>query len=116
MYRSLIPKPVTVTIFSDAAGKQNIFDKCSKSQEFSASSFRGYGAFCDRGTYIQHEWTEKEAEWHINVQELFGAAEALKCMAFPGDHVLLKLDNSTAEAYLRKRGGTKSLKLCKIKK
>lgn len=109
--RSLLARPVTVTIYSDAAGKRNIFDKCSKSSEYNASSFRGHGAFDDRGNFIQHEWSDREINWHINRQELFGAVQALKVMALPGDHVLLRLDNSTAEAYLRKRGGTKSFKL-----
>ena len=35
-------------------------------------------------------------------------------MALPGDHVLLRLDNITALAYLRKRGGTRNYQLCKL--
>ena len=113
-FRSLIDRPVTLTITTDAAGKASVWDKSSKSAEFSASSFAGYGAYDDQGHYIQHQWSSSELEWHINFQELYGAVAALQSMATPGDHVLLRIDNTTAEAYLRKRGGTKSAKLSKL--
>ena len=113
-YRSLVDQPITVTITSDAAGKPTIWEKTSKSAEYSASSFCGYGAYDDKGNYIQHEWSPSESDWHINLQELYGAVAALRSMAKPGDHVLLRLDNTSAAAYLRKKGGTKSVKLCKL--
>ena len=112
--RSLIDRPVSVVITSDAAGKPTKWDKTSKSAEYAASSFVGYGAYDNKGNFIQHEWNSSELDWHINRQELVGAISALKAMANPGDHVLLRVDNTTAGAYLRKRGGTKSVKMCKL--
>ena len=112
--KSLLVRPVSVVITSDAAGKPSAWDKASKSAEHFPSKFRGYGAYDDKGNFIQHEWTDSELDWHINQQELVGSIAALKTMASPGDHVLLRSDNRTAEAYLRKKGGTRSMKLCKL--
>jgi len=112
--RSLLERPVSVTITSDAAGTSDIYDSTAKSKEYAQSSYRGYGAFDDRGNYIQKEWIDHERDWHINIQETVGAIVALKSMALPGDHVLLRLDNMTVLAYLRKRGGTRNYQLCKL--
>ena len=112
--RSLLIRPVSITITSDAAGTSDTWDQTTKSREYARSSFRGYGAFDDRGNYIQKEWMGHERDWHINIQETVGAIVALKSMALPGDHVLLRLDNMTALAYLRKRGGTRNYQLCKL--
>ena len=112
--RSLLARPVSIVITSDAAGINDRWDIKAKTREYSASIFRGFGAFSDRGDFIQRNWIGEEQFWHINLQELYGAIIALQTMALSGDLVLLRLDNTTALSYLRKRGGSKSYKLCKL--
>ena len=60
-------------------------------------------------------WSVEEAQWHINVLELRAATLALKALLQsqeaqhpPLKHIHLRIDNTTAVAYINKRGGTRS--------
>ena len=57
----------------------------------------------------------EEAQWHINALELRAATLALKALLqsqeaqhTPLKHIHLRIDNTTAVAYINKRGGTRS--------
>ena len=56
------------------------------------------------------DWTLKERSLHINVLEMKGAFNALKtfCKQSSNVHVQLRLDNTTAVAYVNHMGGAKS--------
>ena len=72
----------------------------------------GWGATC-QGQKTGGPWTEEEAQRHINCLELLGATFAIQTFAKnkPGISILLKLDNTTAVAYINNRGGTVSPEL-----
>ncbi|XP_068707474.1 uncharacterized protein [Montipora foliosa] len=60
-------------------------------------------------------WNVDEAQWHINVLELRAATLALKALLQsqeaqhpPLKHIHLRIDNTTAEAYINRRGSTRS--------
>ncbi|CAH1248153.1 C16orf58 [Branchiostoma lanceolatum] len=75
---------------------------------FSDASLQGWGACCN-GQRTGGRWSQLEAGNHINWLELQAAFLALKSFASKQDHhVLLKLDNTTAVAYINRMGGTKS--------
>lgn len=80
----------------------------------------GWGATC-KGRTTGGRWSVEEAEQHINCLELKAAILALK--SFLGErkqlppkglgkqsphHILLEMDNTTAVAYVNRRGGTQS--------
>jgi hypothetical protein len=75
----------------------------------SDSSKLGWGACC-RGISTGGPWTAKERARHINCLELLAATLALKSYTKHrrGISVLLKLDNTTAVAYINNHGGTVS--------
>ena len=58
--RSLLTRPVSVIITSDAAGTSDYWDVSAKSKEYAASDFKGYGAYDSRGNFIQKEWIDHE--------------------------------------------------------
>ena len=75
---------------------------------FSDASLTGWGASCgDRVAFGQ--WSAAERTLHINCLELLAAFNGLKSFAsnMTQSEILLKIDNSTAIAYLNKMGGTK---------
>lgn len=84
------PRPIDIVIESDA-------------------SLVGWGAF-SRGQPAQGKWSELEASYHINYLELLAAFKALQTFVSveKNVHVRLKLDNSTALAYINNLGGIKS--------
>ena len=107
VFRSLLPLPITVTIFTDA-------------------SKVGWGAAMN-GKHTQGQWLITEwKEGNINVAETTAAYFALK--AFERDivpdlqpgrhlfsaHVRLIIDNTTAVAYINHMGGSKSAKCNKV--
>ena len=96
--RSLIAKKPNITLETDA-------------------SRTGWGAVC-QGVRTGGPWSRKEKELHINCLELLAAFLAFKC--FFKDrrsiHVLLKMDNTSAVAYINKMGGTVSPALNKLNK
>ena len=84
------------------------------------ASLLGWGATCN-GTSTGGCWSVEEAEQHINCLELKTAILALKAFLrvgmqpsprslghHPPRHILLEMDNTTAVAYVNRRGGTQS--------
>ena len=73
------------------------------------ASLTGWGASCS-GQSVNGQWLILEAHNHINSLELLGALYALQTFVsnLRDAHVRLKLDNSTAVAYINKMGGIKS--------
>ena len=68
------------------------------------------GAHNSRGEFVQRCWDNQElsSDLHINLLELRAARESLLPLTVPGDKVRLHLDNTTACAYIRRQGGTRS--------
>ena len=68
----------------------------------------GGGATADN-TSIGGRWSPEESQQHINVLELKAAYLAVQAFTRnrkpPPAHILLRMDNTTAVAYLNKRGG-----------
>lgn len=75
---------------------------------FSDASKTGWGAFCN-GKKAYGHWTSKQSELHINQLELKAALLALKSFAndLTNREILLRIDNTTAMAYINKMGGVK---------
>ena len=73
---------------------------------YSDASLEGWGG-TDGEVDIGGRWGENEEISHINSLELLAAFLCLKsfCKNKSGIHVLLRLDNSTAVAYINKKGG-----------
>lgn len=82
---------------------------------FCDASLSGWGASCDRAQ-ARGPWTTFEANWHINELELKASLLALQSFTINASNqsVLLMLDNSTAVAYINKRGGTRSTRMNSI--
>ena len=78
------------------------------------ASLLGWGATWPRTT-IGGRWLPAEAKYHINLLELKAAHLALQAFFRTHTptprHILLQMDNSTAVAYVNKRGGTRSYSL-----
>ena len=85
--RSLITQTLSMTITSDA-------------------SLLGWGATCN-GVRTRGPWSPTEQSLHINCLELLAATLAVQTFAKEksGISILLRLDNSTAVAYIYRRGG-----------
>jgi len=75
----------------------------------SHASGTGWGASC-QGRSTGGLWTAQETALHINVLELRAARFALACFAgsMHGREILLRIDNTTALAYINKMGGIHS--------
>ena len=73
---------------------------------FTDASLTGWGAACE-GKRTHGFWTEIERKKHINSLELMAALMGLKCFAnqLKSRDVLLRVDNTTAIAYINKKGG-----------
>lgn len=78
----------------------------------SDASLKGWGATC-RGTSTGGMSSREERQLHINLLELKAAFLGLQVFAAQRNsiHILLRIDNTTAIAYLNKRGGTHSQQL-----
>ena len=73
---------------------------------FSDASRTGWGAVC--GSQKTHGfWSESEKEFHINYLELKSAFFGLQCFAkdIRKVNILLRIDNTTAIAYINRMGG-----------
>ena len=72
----------------------------------SDASLTGWDAYCN-GKSANGWWNDKEKQYHINYLELVGAFLALKCFVkkLHDCEILLRLDNTTAIAYVNKAGG-----------
>lgn len=81
------------------------------------ASLEGWGAHCQRGS-IGGPWTQEERSLHIYCTELLGALYAVQVFAKERREVSihLKMDSSTAIAYINHLGGTRSAQLCNIAK
>ena len=79
------------------------------------ASTQGWGAVCN-GVRFGGLWSQAERLHHINCLELLAGAFALK--SFTKNqillHVRLRMDNTTAIAYINKLGGTHSLVLSNL--
>ncbi|XP_057327244.1 uncharacterized protein LOC130668794 [Microplitis mediator] len=75
---------------------------------FSDVSPTGWGAFCE-GNRAHGLWKREEQSLHINTLEIMVAGIALRCFASDliDCEILLRVDNSTAKAYINKLGGTR---------
>ncbi|KAG6438798.1 hypothetical protein O3G_MSEX000234 [Manduca sexta] len=75
---------------------------------FSDASRTGWGLVCNNIKNHGH-WTEHDKMFHINYLELLAAFIGLKTYALNLRHceVLLRIDNTTAIAYVNKMGGTR---------
>lgn len=73
---------------------------------FTDSSLTGWGAACD-GEVTRGHWSTDERMHHINYLELLAAFLGLKafCKNDCNKDVLLRIDNTTAIAYINKMGG-----------
>lgn len=81
---------------------------------FSDASSSGWGAFCgNEGTH--GFWRASEKELHINRLELIAVWMALKCFAndLRNCEILLRVDNTTAIAYVNRMGGVQYAGLSK---
>ena len=78
----------------------------------SDASLKGWGATC-KGASTGGMWSREERRLHINLLELKAAFLALQVFAAQRNniHILLRIDNTTAIAYINKRGGTHSQQL-----
>lgn len=82
---------------------------------FTDASLTGWGASC--GEARAHGfWNETEASYHINHLELIAIFMALKCFAkdLRDCSILLRVDNTTAVAYINKMGGIQHDHLNKV--
>ena len=70
------------------------------------------GAVNSHGDYFQRSWTETESCQHINLLEIRAAKEGIRELVDPHETVRPHIDNTTACAYIRKIGGTRSVSLC----
>lgn len=82
---------------------------------FSDASLTGWGAACN-GETTHGEWCGSELKEHINYLELLAALFALQCFASSKQdcEILLRIDNTTAIAYINRMGGMKYPKLNSI--
>ena len=84
--------PADISIWSDAVTS----DGC------------GWGGYSSLGGSAQGVWTKKEREMHINVLETLGALKVVEALLPKGVSAAHFIDNTTAVAYIRNMGGTKS--------
>lgn len=91
--------------------KNNIFSR----EIFTDASSTGWGAFCN-GEKARGWWTEHEKYKHINELELIAAFNGLKCFAKNSSdcEILMRIDNTTAMAYINKMGGVQYPHLNKV--
>ncbi|XP_046746398.1 uncharacterized protein LOC124411349 [Diprion similis] len=77
-----------------------------RAEIFSDASLTGWGAHCDKLS-INGWWGVEERKRHINYLELLAAFYALKSFTnqLHDCEILLRLDNTTAIAYVNKTGG-----------
>ncbi|CAD6218299.1 GSCOCG00011431001-RA-CDS, partial [Cotesia congregata] len=73
---------------------------------FSDSSLSGWGCYC-KGKEAFGFWNKEERKNHINYLELLAAFFAIKCFTskLSNQEFLLRLDNTTAIAYINRAGG-----------
>lgn len=77
-----------------------------KLEIYSDASRTGWGIFCD-GQVANGFWTEEDKKSHINYLKLLAAFLGLQCFAkdLSNCQILLRIDNTTAIAYINRMGG-----------
>ena len=73
---------------------------------WSDASLGAGSAVSDDGFSFQKTWDKTEAQRHINFLELRAARLGFRDLVDPGLIVQYYIDNMTAHAYIRKKGGT----------
>ncbi|XP_035712588.1 uncharacterized protein LOC110855835 isoform X1 [Folsomia candida] len=82
----------------------------------SDASLSGWGAHCGE-LRAKGRWATEHIDLHINVLELWGAFYALKSFVNKTNvHVLIRVDSSTAMAYINRQGGCKSTQCFSVAK
>lgn len=73
---------------------------------FSDASRTGWGAACN-GEVVHGGWSIEEQNFHINYLKLVAVLFALQCFADKefNCEILLRVDNTTAVAYINRMGG-----------
>ena len=71
----------------------------------------GEGAVNSHGDYFQRSWMETESHQHINVLEIRAARDGIQELVDLMEIVCPHINNTTACAYIRKKGGTHSLSM-----
>ena len=112
--------PEMVGVLNSTRSQQSGHHPSSVRPYHQDASLLGWGATCN-GTSTGGRCSMKEAEQHINCLELKAAILALKAFLrvgmqpppqslghHPPRHILLEMDNTTAVAYVNRRGGTQS--------
>lgn len=84
---------------------------------FSDASLTGWGAAC-RGERTHGFWNSQEKKEHINFLELKAVLYGLKCFAKNRNacEILLRIDNTTAIAYINRMGSIQYPKLSRLAK
>jgi len=79
------------------------------------ASLTGWGAVC-QGIRTGGLWSVQEQQQHINVLELKAGMFAVQAFTKDqqGIHVHLRMDNTSALAYIRRMGGTRSQNLMRV--
>lgn len=80
------------------------------------ASMEGWGAVLSPGAEAQGYWSIPEKTLHINILEIMAVKLGLYALAntVAGTHLMIRSDNTTALAYIRKMGGTKNIHCSKI--
>ncbi|XP_011858818.1 PREDICTED: uncharacterized protein LOC105556344 [Vollenhovia emeryi] len=88
-----------------------------KAEIFSDASRSGWGVSCGGERSYGH-WDENDRRLHINYLELLAAFFGLKCFAknLRNCSVLLRIDNTTAIAYINRMGGSRYENLSRLAK
>ncbi len=81
----------------------------------SDASMEGWGAHCGQ-IQTGGRWTPEEKSHHINYLELLAAFLALQTFAHNKQdcHILMRMDNTTAIAYVKHKGGTRTAGLSQL--
>ena len=93
-------------------GKSSFKDGDFQKIIFTDASDSGWGATDDINN-THGCWEQYQKRWHINYKELFVVKIALEFLAndLQNSRILLRIDNTTAVAYINKMGGTRFPKL-----
>lgn len=77
-----------------------------KAEIFSDASLTGWGAHCNQVS-VHGFWSVQERKSPINHLELIAAFLAIKCFAreYKDCEILVRIDNTTAIAYINRMGG-----------
>lgn len=104
-----------LNVFSDTKQSHSIRSDPFACVIFSDASLTGWGASCD-DQRTHGWWGPEELSLHINTLELKAIFYALKCFAsnLKNCNILLRIDNTTAVAYVNKFGSIQHPLLAEI--